>query len=144
MSASDALEDRYVTATAEFDSGLVGTLTASRVTQQKVRTLSIHASDCWVGVDYLTQSVEIHRQSVPEYVEQNGDVRYRHESIVEHPNVAQGEPLRFELESFLEAIETGDAPVVSGEAGMRALEIATRIDEQTNRRQSVEETTQVQ
>ncbi|MDS0295244.1 Gfo/Idh/MocA family oxidoreductase [Halogeometricum luteum] len=144
LSASSALEDRYVTATAEFDSGLIGTLTASRVTQQKVRTLSINAEDCWVDIDYLTQSVEIHRRSVPEYIERNGDVRYRHESIVEHPNVVQGEPLRFELEAFVEAVETGETPVVSGEDGMRALEIATRIDQQTTRRQSAGETTQTQ
>ncbi len=40
-----------------------------------------------------------------------------------------GDALRDEIVSFLECIETGRRPVVSGEDGLRALETATRIGE---------------
>jgi len=132
--------NQYATADLEFGDGTVASLTASRVTQQRVRKLSITAEECRVNVDYIDRSVEIHRHSLPEYIEDNGDVRYRHESIVERPTVQTGEPLKNELEAFV-AAATGDAdPVVSGEDGLRVLEVAREIDriagEQTQEEQA--------
>lgn len=127
VAASSARNDQYATATIDFDSGLVATLTASRVTQQKVRELSVTAAECLVNVDYAEQSVQIHRQSVPAYVESDGDIRYRHESVTERPSVRNGEPLKLELESFVEAVRTDSPPVVDGEDGLRALALVERI-----------------
>lgn len=117
----------YVTATLEFENNVIGTLTASRVTQQKVRTLSLTASEGHLTLDYIDQSVAIHRQSLPEYIEENGDLRFRRHSVVEHPTVENGEPLKAELESFVEAAATGSDPVVSGEDGLEAIRIANQI-----------------
>ena len=128
VDAFRAPEDPYVTASLQFDDGVVGTLTASRVTQERVRQLSITARECQVNVDYMKQSVGIHRHSLPEYVEQNGDVRYRNETVIERPTVDNGEPLKKELASFVDAVATGSEPVVTGEDGLRALSIAHRVD----------------
>lgn len=98
------------------------------MTQEKVRKLSITAADCRVNVDYTNQSVEIHRHSLPEYIEDNGDLRYRHESIIERPTVENGEPLKNELRSFVRSATTGSTPVVTGEDGLRVLEVARKID----------------
>jgi predicted dehydrogenase len=121
-------DDPYVTASLQFQNDIVGTLTASRVTQERVRQLSITARECQVNVDYMEQTVQIHRHSLPEYVETNGNVRYRNENVIERPTVDNGEPLKKELESFVEAVTTGDEPEVTGEDGIRALEIARTID----------------
>ncbi|WP_121823401.1 Gfo/Idh/MocA family protein [Halostella salina] len=121
-------DDPYVTASLQFDGGVVGTLTASRVTQERVRQLSITARECQVNVDYMKQTVGIHRHSLPEYVERDGDVRYRNETVIERPTVDNGEPLKKELAAFAESVETGGEPVVTGEDGLRALSIANRID----------------
>lgn len=129
VEAVGAADGRHATATLEFDDGTVGTLTASRVTQQKQRSLTVTADECYVTSDYIDQSVEIHRQSVPEYIAENGDVRYRHESVVENPAVDNGEPLKYELSSFLEACRSGDEPPVTGEEGIRAVELAREINE---------------
>ncbi len=128
VAAAGASDGQYITANLRFDDGVVGTLTASRVTQQKIRDLSITARSCRVHVDYADQSVSIHRKSVPEYVENDGDVRFRHESLIEQPTVDNGEPLKAELRSFVEAAVEGHEPVVSGEDGLRALELAREID----------------
>jgi predicted dehydrogenase len=56
-------------------------------------------------------------------------VRYRHESIVERPTVETGEPLKNQLESFVTAATTDADPVVSGEDGLRVLEVAREIDD---------------
>lgn len=130
ISAATVEGEPHVSATVRLDNGVLGTLTASRVTRQKVRRLSITGRECRVNVDYLTQSVTIHRHSLPEYVEHEGDVRYRSESIIERPRVSDGEPLKRELDSFVSAVESGTPPEVTGEDGLRALDLTQRIDEE--------------
>ncbi|MBZ6495748.1 Gfo/Idh/MocA family protein [Natrinema longum] len=118
---------QYATATIEY-SDAVATVTASRVTQKKVRKLTVTARECLVEVDYLEQSVLIHRDSYPTYLSDDGQPRYRHESVVERPRVDTGEPLRNELESFVEAVRTGSEPTVTAEDGIQALETVQLID----------------
>lgn len=125
--ASATADDQHVTATVEFGD-VLGTLTASRITQRKVRELTITARECQVHVDYISRSIQIHRHSLPEYIEQDGDLRYRHENIVEHPTVENGEPLKAELAAFAEAIQTGTDPVVTGDDGLEALKLAQEIE----------------
>ena len=127
VTAAGTENGQYATATMEFDD-VVASLTASRVTQKKVRTLTVTARECLVEVDYLEQSVLIHRDSYPEYLTDDGQRRYRHESVVERPRVDNGEPLRHELEAFVEAVRTDSEPVVTAEDGIEALEMVETID----------------
>jgi predicted dehydrogenase len=48
--------------------------------------------------------------------------------------VDNGEPLAHELSAFLDAIQTDAEPVVTAEDGLRALELATRVDDLASRR----------
>lgn len=128
VSADGTADKNYVTASVTFENDVIGTFTASRLTQQKIRELSITARSCKVDVDYIDRSVHIHRKSYPEFVEDSGSIRYRHESLIEQPMVENGEPLRKELESFTEAARNGSEPVVTGEDGRRALALARRIE----------------
>ena len=120
---------RFATATLKLEDGVIGKLTASRMTQRKVRELTITAENCYVVVDYIDQDIQIHRNSAPEYVVDEGDMRYRHESIIENPAVDSGEPLKYELQSFVTAIRDGTEPEVTGEDGMQALELAKEINQ---------------
>lgn len=130
IDAMSAREGRHVTAQVEFDSGVVCNLTASRVTQEKVRDLAITADDCRVTVDYKSQDLQIHRHSLPEFYETDGNLRYRHESIIERPTIRNGEPLKAELRAFVDAIRTDSTPEITGEDALEVLRIARRIDEQ--------------
>jgi predicted dehydrogenase len=129
VSAMSARGKDHVAAQLQFSGDVVGSLTASRVTQEKIRDLSITARNCRVHVDYMDQSVEIHRHSSPEYETDNGDVRFRHESVVERPSVDSGEPLKRELRSFVESVRAGDEPAVTGADGLRALSVADQISD---------------
>jgi predicted dehydrogenase len=129
VAASSPMGQDYVTAHLEFDSGIVASLTASRVTQEKIRELAFTATDCRVDVDYASQSVQVHRHSLPEYYQDEGGLRYRHESIIERPTVENGEPLKAELSAFVEAATGQSEPVVSAADGLRALDIAIRIEQ---------------
>ena len=128
VSAVRVPDHQHVVANLEFEDGLIATLTSSRISQRRVRDLSITAADCRVEVDYMDQSVDIHRHSLPEYVATNGDVRYRHESVIERPTVGTGEPLKNELSAFAEAVREGVPPRTSGEDGLLAVDVATRIE----------------
>jgi predicted dehydrogenase len=121
-------ENRHATATLTFDNNVVANLTASRVTQQKVRKLEVIAEDCLVRLDYMSKDVEIHRQSRPEYITNDEDVHYRHESLVERPMVDSTEPLANELSSFVESVRERSQPVVDGDDGVQALQLAKQID----------------
>ena len=129
IEAAGNADGRYATTTLTFADDTVGTLTASRVTQRKIRELTITAASGYVTVDYLNQSIEIHRQSTPEYISEDGNMRYRHEGIVERPAVSTGEPLKQELQSFTTAVRNGDTPRVDGTDGVRAVEVAQQINE---------------
>ena len=128
INAVGAEENRYIDAQLAFEGGIVASLTASRVTQRKIRRLSITTRKCWISVDYIDRSVEIHRHSLPEYVEGTSGMHYRHEGVVERPMVDSGEPLKEELASFVECVRTGETPQVTAEDGLRALDVARRID----------------
>ncbi|MFB6159805.1 MAG: Gfo/Idh/MocA family oxidoreductase [Haloferacaceae archaeon] len=132
VAATGTRSNRFVGAQLRFDD-VVAQLTASRLTQRKVRTVELTTTDCYVAVDYIDQSVEIHRRSLPEYVETDGDVRHRTESVVEHPAVGNDEPLRRELSAFVDAVAEGTPPPVTGEDGLRALELAREIDRRATR-----------
>jgi len=142
IDAVGARENRHAAANITFADGTMATLTASRLTQQKIRRLAITATEARVNVDYANRSVEIHRHSMPEFIEENGDIRYRHESIVERPTVHNGEPLKSELASFVDAVRTGSGPVVTAADGLRVLEVAQEIDRLAAGRRSTEVATQ--
>ncbi|WP_049923624.1 Gfo/Idh/MocA family protein [Halopiger djelfimassiliensis] len=127
LTAMGAGDGRYATATIQYDD-VLASLTASRVTQKKVRKLTVTARECLVEVDYLEQSVLIHRDSYPEYLVDDGQRRYRHERVVERPRVDNGEPLRHELESFVETVRSGTDPEVTAADGVAALETVQTID----------------
>jgi len=128
VTAAGIRDGGHVVAQLTFDDGTAATLTASRVTQRRIRDLAVTAEDCHVEVDYVDQTVRIHRHSLPEYVASEGDVRYRHESVIERPTVETGEPLKNELASFAEAVRTGERPQTTGHDGIRAVEIATQVE----------------
>ena len=127
VTASGSPDEQYVTATLAFDNDVVGSLTASRVTQRKVRELTLTAADCQVTLDYIDRSVRIHRRTRPEFFVNDGDLRYRSEQVVERPTVDNGEPLKNELSAFVEAVRDGSDPVVPGDDGVAALSLARRV-----------------
>ena len=138
VNALGAEDNRYIDAQLRFEGGVVASLTASRVTQKKIRELSITTRECWISVDYIDRSVAIHRHSLPEYVERKSGMHYRHEGVVERPMVDSGEPLKEELASFVECVRERETPLVTAEDGLRALSVARTIDQLADDRMEAE------
>ncbi|WP_254535854.1 Gfo/Idh/MocA family protein [Halomarina litorea] len=129
LSAQGAADGQYATAQIRFENDTLGSLTASRVTQRKVRKLTVTASDRLIELDYLNQTIHIYRQSKPEFTGGTGDVYYRHQNVIEQPMINSAEPLREELEAFVDASQNDLPPKVSALDAIEALEVTNRIDE---------------
>lgn len=120
-------EESYASVLFEFENDAVATITASRVTQRKVRSMAVTIPDRHIVVDFIDQSIKIHRRSRPAYLQDETDMRYRHESIIEQPLIESAEPLKIELGSFLEAVRERRPPVVTADEGLRAISVVEGI-----------------
>jgi predicted dehydrogenase len=118
----------HVTAQLGFDSGPLLTMTASRVTEQKVRSINVTAKKAYVEGDLLNKSISVHRRTVGEYLSQNHQgIKYRQESIVERISVPMAEPLLLELQSFVGSILEHKPSSVPARDGLKTLRLATLI-----------------
>ena len=104
----------------EFQSGCIANLTASRVSPEKIRKLRIFQPDNYISIDYGSQEVVIsHLAKSP----QNGSPVIGKEEVP----VNKEEPLRKELESFVDAVSNGFAVVVDGQQARESLQVALKI-----------------
>ena len=120
----------------EFAGGCVANITASRISRERMRKLRFFQSDSYISVDLLAGQVEMYRKS-PDFAARlgaalaspGGLAGVQLESFVEPVEIAvtPAEPLRLELEAFVRALEREEPVPVSGEDGLRALDIAYRI-----------------
>ena len=104
-----------------FEGGCIANLTASRISRDRVRKIRFFQPETYISIDYAAQEVEGWR-----LVRRDG----------QRPSIEGGalpiqkdEPLRRELADFVRAASTRSKPLVDGEAGRAALELATRIAE---------------
>lgn len=104
----------------EFANGCVANLTASRVSNERVRKLRFFQPGQYISLDYSTQETNV--------VTINHTPQGRPDFDMRLLQAEHGEPLRIEIEAFLAAIE--GAPVVTGgKDGRRALALAVGIVE---------------
>lgn len=115
----------YAVATLTLEGGVIANLTASRVTEQKIRTLRITTLEAYVELDYLERRILVNRATHPHF--SGGGSSYRQENVIEKVYVPNQEPLVAEIENFLQCIRTGDDPLVTGEDGVAALETVELI-----------------
>jgi predicted dehydrogenase len=99
----------------QFPSGCVANLTASRVSTERVRKLRLFQPHEYISLDYGRQEAVRFRVKPPLAID-----------FAPLPSV-KDEPLRLELESFFESLATRRPPVVTGEQGLAALEVARAI-----------------
>jgi UDP-N-acetylglucosamine 3-dehydrogenase len=85
-------------------------------TPQKVRTLVATGTEGIAYVDYIEQTLEVHNAGW---------------KMV--PRFEKGEPLRLELEHFLECIKFDRQPLVTGYDGLKTLEIALEAEAMAQR-----------
>jgi predicted dehydrogenase len=117
------LTDRIDIANARlrFASGCIANVTASRISRDRVRKIRFFQHDAYVSIDYAAREADVYR-----LVPQEGRPLIQGGRI----DVVDGEPLRIELEDFVDAVRTGRQPRVTAQAGRAALALATAVTEQ--------------
>jgi predicted dehydrogenase len=102
-------------ARVEFEDGCVANFTASRVSFEKTRKLRFFQPHDYISVDYATQTGTM--------------VSLRMGRVIERKLEPQNqEPLSVEISAFLDCVAKRGIPAVPGEDGLRALELASRIN----------------
>ena len=91
-------------------SGCMASFVASRVSPVKAAELEITLPHGFIHLNYLSQQLTV-----------------RHDGTEQRLVVPAGEPLRAELTHFVQCVRGETAPLVSGEDGLRALEVALEI-----------------
>jgi len=130
---SDSLD--IANARLQFENGCVANVTASRISQRKMRKMRLFQPSGYISIDFSEGLAEVFRlvgEDEPEtkgtmMLGELGSGKYKRKIVYEQPEVKEVNALRYELEQFAEAIAKGKRPVVSGEDGKRALEVAAII-----------------
>ena len=104
-----------------FANGCIANLTASRISRDRVRKIRFFQRDAYVSIDYAAQEAEVWR-----LVPKPGAMPAIEGGKLD---VTREEPLKRELEDFLDAVRVGRAPVVTGDQGRAALALAERVVE---------------
>jgi predicted dehydrogenase len=115
----------------EFASGCVANFTASRVSTERVRKLRFFQPHQYVSIDYARQDllfIDVKPQEASAGATANAQAMLSGLSLTK-PSVKQGEPLRLEIESFLDSVRTRQQPRVPGEQGRAALALALDINQ---------------
>ncbi|HEY0263414.1 MAG TPA: Gfo/Idh/MocA family oxidoreductase [Granulicella sp.] len=122
----------------EFENGCVANFTASRVSTERVRKLRFFQPHQYLSLDFARQDLLLIDVTAAAGMDLS-QLMALQAAAGSHPSaglslaklpVVEGEPLRLEIEAFLESVRTGSRPVVSGEDGRRALDLALAINKQ--------------
>ena len=98
----------------QFPNGCVANLTASRISTERVRKVRLFQPQQYLSLDYTRQDLAI-------FSVNNGQIGF------EQAPVVKAEPLKLQLDAFLDSIDTRKSPKTSGLAARRSLQVAQGI-----------------
>jgi len=104
----------------KFENGCVANISASRISIDKFRKIRLFQDDTYISLDYAGQNLKIY-QKKSEVVTSMSDIK------IIKPKLKTEEPLKKELEHFVNCVKNGKTPLVTGEHGRDALEVAIEI-----------------
>lgn len=111
----------FANARVEFSGGCIVSFTASRMSTGRLRKMRLFQSDLYLSVDFQSRQGFGYRRTVLP----GGESTVVEESIQGNDE----EPLKRELHAFVQSVQSGVSHGVSGEEGLRALELAHAINE---------------
>ncbi|MBI2469917.1 MAG: Gfo/Idh/MocA family oxidoreductase [Planctomycetes bacterium] len=124
----------------QFENGCVANITASRVSLAPMRKMRLFSEDSYISIDYQKKDALIYKKS-PKLTLKSLNISEMDISTIadlrsyvfgdllkiERIKMDDYEPLKKELESFVDCVVEHKKPVVSGEEGLKAIEVANDI-----------------
>jgi len=110
----------------EFTNGCVANVIASRVSREKMRRIRVFEHHRYQSLDFIDQTLDVvHPKPV--------DGGKWPEIVTERLAIEPVKPLDEEIAAFVHCVRTGEAPLVGGEVGLRALEVALEVKQRIER-----------
>jgi len=121
----------------QFENGAVANVTASRISQKKMRKMRIFQRDTYVALDFVTGVAEAYRLLQPSAEVNPTQISFgeigigekRKKLVYEQPEQKEINALQYELQLFVNSVINKTKPIVSGVDGLRALKVAELIIE---------------
>ncbi len=124
-----------------FENGCVANVTASRISQDRLRKIRVFQENAYLSLDYQNQSGYLLRLARDDEQDSSGIGKLiglatdskivtdfsGHRIVREPVQIERGEPLKIEIEAFLQCASEGARPKVSGHEAADALDIALEI-----------------
>ncbi len=119
----------------QFRNGAVANVTASRISQKKMRKMRIFQKDNYIALDFITGVSEVYRlipldEKVNSSAISFGEIgigERKKRVVYEQPEIKEINALKYELELFIDSVLNDKQPVVSGSEGLKALKVADII-----------------
>ncbi|MHB1049339.1 MAG: Gfo/Idh/MocA family oxidoreductase [Bacteroidota bacterium] len=119
----------------QFENGCVANVTSSRISRSKMRKMRMFQSNAYIAIDFQQGSADVFRLGnegegsiwSTMLLGQIGEGKKKRSIIYEQPEIKKINALKYELESFLHAVSTNSRPIVNGEDGRMALDVAQQI-----------------
>ena len=130
---SDSID--IANARIEFENNAVANVTASRISQKKLRKMRIFQKDSYVALDFVTGVAEVYRLLSPDAEVSPSLISFgeigvgdkRKKLVYEQPEQKELNALQYELQLFVDSVINKTKPVVSGIDGLKALKVAQII-----------------
>ena len=120
----------FATCIMDFGGKAHAVVNASRVSQNKVRTITAHTAEGCICADLLAKTLEIYK-STNLTMDSIRDNSCHQEGVVQKFYVTIEEPLRAELIAFYESVVNDVPIVIDAEAGIRAIKICEQVVHRT-------------
>lgn len=119
----------------EFENGAVANVTASRISQKKMRKMRMFQKEGYIALDFNDGVAEIYRLVDTKEMDENHFLSFgemgvgekKRFVVYEQPEIRQVNALKYELELFADAVLNNKRPVVDGSDGLKALKVADEI-----------------
>lgn len=119
----------------QFANGAVANVTASRISQKKLRKMRIFQKDSYIALDFVTGVAEVYRLLSPDVEVSPSLISFgeigvgnkRKKLVYEQPEQKELNALQYELQLFVDSVINKTKPVVSGIDGLKALKVAQII-----------------
>ena len=123
----------FATCLMDFGGRSHAVVNVSRISQNKERSITVHASDCCIHADLLAKTLEVYK-STNLTIDLEKENSYKQDGIVQKIYVPIEEPLRMELIAFYDHVVNNKPIEVDGEAGIRAIEICEEVSNRAKRK----------
>ena len=118
----------YAHAALTFSGGTLAFVTASRCTEDKIRSITIHAQGALIEGDLLRRTLTVKRGVQYDERTSNPHIDYRQLSSVEQIELPNVEPLKEELLDFGKSVLSGSTPTVEGNQVIRTMAVLDLVE----------------